>query len=49
VERAIAMAYEARQQFPDQKIHITNEIIHNPEVRERTLMLLYFRCFLFLS
>ena len=32
VERAIAMAYEARSHFPDKTIHITNEIIHNPEV-----------------
>ena len=35
VERAIAMAYEARSHFPNQKIHITNEIIHNPQVNER--------------
>lgn len=35
VERAIAMAYEAREHFPDQEIHITNEIIHNPEVNEK--------------
>ena len=34
VERAIAMAYEARSHFPDNTIHITNEIIHNPEVNE---------------
>lgn len=34
VERAIAIAYEAREQFPDKTIHITNEIIHNPEVNE---------------
>ena len=26
------MAYEARSHFPNQKIHITNEIIHNPQV-----------------
>ncbi len=32
VERAVRMAYEARQAFPDKKVHITNEIIHNPEV-----------------
>ncbi|MEO0928856.1 MAG: 4-hydroxy-3-methylbut-2-enyl diphosphate reductase, partial [Cyanobacteria bacterium J06643_13] len=32
VERAIAMAYEAREHFPQEKIWITNEIIHNPTV-----------------
>ena len=35
VERAVAMAYEARAHFPEQRIHITNEIIHNPNVNER--------------
>lgn len=35
VERAVAMAYESRSHFPDKTIHITNEIIHNPEVNER--------------
>jgi 4-hydroxy-3-methylbut-2-enyl diphosphate reductase len=34
VERAIAMAYETRRQFPDSRIWITNEIIHNPSVNE---------------
>jgi 4-hydroxy-3-methylbut-2-enyl diphosphate reductase len=29
----IAMAYQARSHFPDKTIHITNEIIHNPQVR----------------
>lgn len=32
VERAIAMAYEARNFFPDAKIWCTNEIIHNPSI-----------------
>jgi len=27
------MAYEARSHFPEKKIHITNEIIHNPQVK----------------
>jgi len=35
VERAIAMAYEAREHFPTEKIWITNEIIHNPTVNQR--------------
>lgn len=36
VERAVAMAYESRSHFgPEQTIHITNEIIHNPQVNER--------------
>ena len=35
VERAVAMAYDARQHFPGQKLWITNEIIHNPEVNQQ--------------
>ncbi len=35
VERAVAMAYEARQHFPGQRLWITNEIIHNPEVNQQ--------------
>ncbi|WP_309732676.1 4-hydroxy-3-methylbut-2-enyl diphosphate reductase [Chamaesiphon sp. OTE_75_metabat_556] len=34
VERAIALAYETRQQFPSERIWITNELIHNPLVNE---------------
>ena len=34
VERSIALAYEAVEHFPDRKVHITNELIHNPEVNE---------------
>jgi 4-hydroxy-3-methylbut-2-en-1-yl diphosphate reductase len=34
VERAIALAYETRQQFPQERIWITNEIIHNPSVNQ---------------
>eukprot|EP00891_Asterochloris_glomerata_P002993 jgi/Astpho2/2993/Aster-03302 len=35
VERAVQMAYEARRAYPGQKLHITNEIIHNPAVNQR--------------
>ncbi|XP_057964236.1 4-hydroxy-3-methylbut-2-enyl diphosphate reductase, chloroplastic [Malania oleifera] len=35
VERAVQIAYEARKQFPDEKIWITNEIIHNPTVNKQ--------------
>jgi 4-hydroxy-3-methylbut-2-enyl diphosphate reductase len=35
VERAVAMAYETRQHFLQEKLWITNEIIHNPSVNQR--------------
>jgi len=35
VERSIALAYEAVSHYPDKKLHITNELIHNPEVNDK--------------
>jgi 4-hydroxy-3-methylbut-2-enyl diphosphate reductase len=35
VERSIALSYEAVDHFPDKKIHLTNELIHNPEVNDQ--------------
>jgi len=35
VERSINLAYSAVETFPDSKLHITNELIHNPMVNER--------------
>ncbi|PWA73701.1 IPP/DMAPP synthase [Artemisia annua] len=35
VERAVAKAFEARKQYPNKKMWITNEIIHNPTVNKR--------------
>ena len=35
VDRAVEYAYEARSRFPDRKIYITGEIIHNPYVNRR--------------
>eukprot|EP00568_Trieres_chinensis_P001377 CAMPEP_0183292142 /NCGR_PEP_ID=MMETSP0160_2-20130417/1311_1 /TAXON_ID=2839 ORGANISM="Odontella Sinensis, Strain Grunow 1884" /NCGR_SAMPLE_ID=MMETSP0160_2 /ASSEMBLY_ACC=CAM_ASM_000250 /LENGTH=473 /DNA_ID=CAMNT_0025453059 /DNA_START=22 /DNA_END=1443 /DNA_ORIENTATION=- len=35
VERSIALAYEAVKHYPDRTVHITNELIHNPEVNDK--------------
>ncbi len=35
VDRAVEYAYESRKQFPDRRIFITGEIIHNPWVNGR--------------
>jgi 4-hydroxy-3-methylbut-2-enyl diphosphate reductase len=34
VDRAVEYAYETRRKFPDRRIHITGEIIHNPHVND---------------
>ena len=35
VERAVDYAYQTRRKFPDRKIFILGEIIHNPEVNRQ--------------
>lgn len=35
VERAVEYAYQARRKFPDKRIYLVGEIIHNPHVNDR--------------
>jgi 4-hydroxy-3-methylbut-2-enyl diphosphate reductase len=35
VDRAVQYAYETREQFPDKRIFLVGEIIHNPDVNTR--------------
>ncbi len=35
VERAVEYAYQARRKFPDKRIYLVGEIIHNPHVNAR--------------
>lgn len=37
VDKAIDFAYETRRRFPDRRIYLTAEIIHNPRVNRRML------------
>jgi 4-hydroxy-3-methylbut-2-enyl diphosphate reductase len=37
VDRAIDYAYETREQFPERRIFLTTEIIHNPRVNKRMI------------
>ena len=35
VERAVDYAYQTRRRFPDKRVFLTGEIIHNPQVNDR--------------
>ena len=35
VDRAVDYAYQTRERFPDQRVFLTGEIIHNPHVNDK--------------
>src|SRR6188768_3504203 len=35
VDRAVDYAYQTRRQFPDKRVFLSGEIIHNPDVNRR--------------
>lgn len=39
VERAVDYAYQARRKFPDRRIFLVGEIIHNPHVNDRLVQM----------
>lgn len=39
VERAVEYAYQARKKFPDRRIFLVGEIIHNPHVNDRLVQM----------